>query len=146
MKKILSVFVILACLCALLAMPVHGAQDPMAAKFQDALGRLDYFYDYDYNYMIRVATDAFVTWESRDPVSVSAAEFDAVLHKHFVITDNQIKELRELGNRDYSTTIYDEQTWQPIETIPFFNEETQTYTFQYYGGFGGMLAEREYWG
>ena len=149
MKKILSAAVILACLCSLLVMPAHAAytgQDPVATTLRDSLRLLDCFYEYDYNYMIRVATDTFHSSDNMDPVSVSAGEFDAVLRKFFVITDSQIQELREFGNRDYNTTIYDEETWQPIKTIPFYDAETQTYTFRYYGGFGGSLPDREYLG
>lgn len=146
MKKILSVFVILAVLCGLLVLPATAAQDPMAVKLDEALGRLDYFYDYNYGYMINVLINAFCSWEDTTYVTVPAAEADAVLHKHFVLTDTQIRELRELGNRDYSIEIMDEQTWQVIERIPFFEEDTRVYNLRFFGGFGGMLPEREYWG
>ena len=146
MKKILSVLIIMLCVCALFSVTAGAATDPMAEKFDEALRVLDHFYDFDYDYMIRVASDEFVSWEERGPFTATAAEFDGALRKHFAITDQQIKELRELGNRDYNTTIYNEETWEVIEVIPFFNEETQIYTFEYYGGFGGTLAPRQYLG
>ena len=134
------------CVCALFSVTAGAATDPMAEKFDEALRVLDHFYDFDYDYMIRVASDEFVSWEERGPFTATAAEFDGALRKHVAITDQQIKELRELGNRDYNTTIYNEETWEVIEVIPFFNEETQIYTFEYYGGFGGTLAPRQYLG
>ena len=146
MKKVLTVLVAVFCLCALLVFPAKAATDPLAAKFNGALDLLDWFYDYNYHYMIRVGSDAFISWENWDPVSVPAAEFDAVLHQHFVITDDQIRELREIGNRDYNNEIWDDETGELIEVIPFFDEATQTYTVQNYGGFGGTLAPRQYLG
>ena len=149
MKKILSVLIIMVCIFSLFIVTANASTDPMAVKFNDALSLLDYFYDYDYDYMIRIATDEFISWDDEDPykpVPVSAERFDAALHKYFVITENQIKELREFGNRDYSIEIYDEETWEVIEKIPFFDEATQTYTVRFNGGFGGSLPPREYLG
>lgn len=149
MKKILSVLMIVVCICALFAVTANAAADPMAVKFDEALGLLDVFYDYDYHYMIRIASDEFVSWDSEnpwDPVAVSAAEYDGALHKYFVITDSQIQELRNLGNRDYNVEVYDEETGELIEVIPFFDAATQTYTVRMLGGFGGMLRARQYLG
>lgn len=149
MKKFLSVLIIMVCIFSLFIVTTNASSDPMAVKFDEALGLLDYFYDYDYDYMIRIATDEFISWDDDDPykpVPVSAESFDAALHKYFVITDSQIKELREVGNRDYSVKIYDEETWEVIEEIPFFDEATQTYTICFNGGFGGSLPPREYLG
>ena len=146
MKKLLILLTLLLCIGLLTAMPVSAATDPLAVKFQDALGLLDHFYDYDYHYMIRKASDDFISWENWDPVEVPAAEFDAALKKYFVITDQQIRELREMGNRDYNVEIYDEDTWELVEVIPFFNEASQIYTVENYGGFGGSMAPRSYLG
>ena len=150
MKKMLSVLLMIACLSLLFVVTTNAATDPLTEKFENALFLLDHFYDYDYNYMIRIATDEFISWDNEDvyrnPVSVSAERFDAVLYRNFVITETQIKELRKLGNRDYSVEIYDEDTGDMIERIPFFNEETETYTFRFCGGFGGSLPPREYLG
>lgn len=150
MKKVLGILTVVLCVCFLMAMPVSAATDPMAVKFDGALGLLDYFYDYDYNYMIRIASDAFINWDDSDswwkPTSVPAEEFDAVLRKHFVITDQQIEELREFGNRDYSVEIWDDELGQVVEEIPFYDAETQIYTFENYGGFGGSLPPRQYLG
>lgn len=146
MKKIISVLLVLVCICAMLPAAVNAATDPMAVKFENALGLLDHFYDFDYHYMIRIATDPFVSWDEEGPFTATAAEFEGELRKHFSITDKQIQELRELGNRDYNTEIFNEETWEVIEVIPFYNEETKIYTFQFYGGFGGNLAPRQYLG
>ncbi|MBQ7325355.1 MAG: hypothetical protein IJW98_06405 [Clostridia bacterium] len=149
MKKFFGILTVVLCICFVLAMPVSAAGDPMAEKFQEELDLLDHFYDYDYHYMIRIASDKFISWDDDDmwkPVTVPAEEFDAVLKEHFVITDNQIQELRELGNRDYNTDIWDDDSGEIVEVIPFFNADTQTYTFQFYGGFGGSLPDREYLG
>ena len=149
MKKTLTVLVAIFCLCSLLVFPTKAATDPMAERFQAELGLLDHFYDYDLHYMIRKATDHFIANDVESwwtPTSVSAAEFDAVLHKYFVITDDQIEQLRELGNRDYYTEIWDDEIGEIIEVIPFFDADTQTYTFTFYGGFGGTLADRQYLG
>jgi hypothetical protein len=149
MKKFFGILTVVLCICFVLAMPVSAAGDPMAAKLQDGLDLLDYFYDYDYHYMIRIASDKFIVWDEDSfwkPVTVPAEEFDAVLKEHFVITDNQIQELRELGNRDYNTEIWDDDSGEIVEVIPFFNADTQTYTFQFYGGFGGSMPDREYLG
>jgi len=149
MKKILSVLIMMVCIGSLFTVTANASLDPMAVKFDEALGLLDYFYDYDYHYMIRIATDEFISLDDEDPfkpVAVSAERFDAVLHQYFVITDSQIRELREVGNRDHSVEIYDEETWEVIEVIPFFDEETQTYTVCFNGGFGGSLPPRQYLG
>ncbi|MBO5778410.1 MAG: hypothetical protein J6R82_02465 [Clostridia bacterium] len=149
MKKVFGIFIAVLCICFVLAMPVSAAQDPMAVEFQNALGLLDHFYHYNYDYMIRIASDEFISWEGDDwwkPVTVSAKDFDEVLHKYFVITDKQIEELREYGNRDHNVEIYDENTGDFIKEIPFFDAEAQTYTFQYLGGFGGTMPPRSYLG
>ena len=148
MKKILSILLIAVCLCILPANRTQAAADPNAERFQEALDRLDYFYDYNYDYMISTVADIFVEWgeDMWKLKTMPAAEYDAVLHKYFVLTDRQIQELREYGNQYYSTEIHDEETWEVIEVIPFFDEVNQTYTFSYYGGFGGIMPEREYLG
>lgn len=151
MKKAISILLSILCIFSLFTVTAYSAPDPMAIKFQEALGFLDYYYDYNYDYMIRFVTDTFLEPSWNDdmwwkPVSVSAAQFDAVLHEYFVITDAQIKQLREEGNHYYSTEIYDEETDELIEVIPFFDEATQTYSFTFYGGFGGSLAPRQYLG
>ena len=148
MKKILSILLIAVCLCILPANRTQAAADPNAERFQGALNRLDYFYDYNYDYMISAVAHIYAEWDEDmwRLKTIPAAEYDAVLHKYFVLTDRQIQELREYGNQDYSTEIYDEETWEVIEVIPFFDEVNQTYSFTYYGGFGGILPEREYLG
>ena len=126
-----------------------AATETLTDKFIDALGLLDHFYNYDYHYMIRIVCDEFVFWDSEGmwhDTDVPAEEFEAVLHKYFVLTDDQIRQLRELGNRDYYTDVYDEQTGEFTAVIPFFDEAAQTYHCSFYGGFGGILAPRQYLG
>lgn len=130
MKKLISVFLLAACLCAALVLPASAAGDPLAAKFQDSLQLLDHFYDYGTDYMIRIASDYFVDWDNQGPVTVPAAEFEEKLHAHFVLSDAQLNSIRQYT--DWETPIYD--------------AATQTYTIGWYGGFGGMMPEREYWG
>ncbi|MBO7737961.1 MAG: hypothetical protein J6S77_04560 [Clostridia bacterium] len=146
MKKILSIFMITMCVCTLFVLNATAARDPLAEKFEEDLLVLDHFYNFDYDYMIRIASDQFVNWDEDGPFTATAEEFDGVLRKYFAITDKQIQELREYGNRDYNNEIYDEETWEVIEVIPFFNEATQIYTFRFYGGFGGTLPPRQYLG
>ena len=151
MKKAFAVLIAIFCLCSLLVFPAQAATDPVAETLQANLGMLDRFYYYNFDYMIRVASDEFLSWNWDDdsmykPVSVPAADFEAVLHKYFVLTDRQIQELRDYGNRDYNTEIWDEETWEVVEVIPFYNAETQIYTVTFYGGFGGSMPDRQYLG
>lgn len=149
MKKVITIFLLALCIFSLFAVTANAAPDPLAIKFDGALGYLDRFYDYDYHYMIRIASDAFVSYDEEDmwkPITVSAEQFEAVLHRYFVLTDDQIQELREVGNRDYCTEIWDDEIGEVVEVIPFFDEAAQTYTFTFYGGFGGNLPPREYLG
>lgn len=132
MKKTIVLLLIVACMCLLSVIPSTAAPDPLAQKFQQSLALLDHFYRLNYEYMIRIASDQFT--ESFDPVTVPAADFDAVLHKYFVIDEEGIKELRNYGNRVFSTE------------YTFYDETADTYTFQYYGGFGGNLPARKYAG
>lgn len=129
MKKISAILLAIICLCSLVAVPANAAQDPMTVKFQEALDLLDYFYDYNAEYMIRVANDQFVSYDNMGPVTVPAAEYEAVLHKHFVIDDAMIAAIR----------MFDEYAC-------LYDAAAQTYTVQYTGGFGGSLAPREYLG
>lgn len=148
MKKFLGIFAVVLCICCLMAMPVSADGDPMAKKFQEKLSLLDHFYDYDYDYMIRIASDEFIVWDEDSfwkPVTVSSKEFDAVLKEHFVITDSQIQELRDYANVHYQDSYYDEETQQEIY-YDFYDPDTDTYTFQFYGGFGGSMPARSYLG
>ena len=52
MKKFFGILTVVLCICFVLAMPVSAAGDPMAEKFQEELGLLDHFYDYDYHYIL----------------------------------------------------------------------------------------------
>ncbi len=136
MRKTLIIILLALCLSATFTVAVNAAPDPMAAMFQDQLILLDMYYDFDYEYMIRIATDEFISWDDYDweDISVSAEEFDAALHKYFDIDEQTIEEIREFGNRNYNGP------------SRFFDEETQTYTFMFLGGFGGNLPPREYLG
>ncbi len=129
MKRILSVLLIAVCLCTVLVMPA-AAENAMSATFQDALQLLDHFYDYDARYMIRIANYYFVSWENDNlgPVTVSAEEYEAVLHKHFVLSDAQLEAVRNYG---YDLT---------------YDADAGTYTVTMPGGFGGFMAERTYAG
>ena len=119
MKRILSVLLIAVCLCTVLVMPA-AAENVMSATFQDALQLLDHFYDYDARYMIRIANYYFVSWENDNlgPVTVSAEEYEAVLHKHFVLSDAQLEAVRNYG---YDLT---------------YDADAGTYTVTMPGGFG----------
>ncbi|MBE6976173.1 MAG: hypothetical protein E7439_03120 [Ruminococcaceae bacterium] len=128
MKKALSLLIALACFCALVATPAQAAPDPMAVKFQDALSMLDHFYELNAEYMIRIANDYFVSWENMEPVTVPAADYEAMLHKHFVLDDAVLESIRSYG----SGAVYD--------------AASQTYTVEWTGGFGGNLPPREYRG
>lgn len=129
MKRILSVLLIAVCLCTVLVMPA-AAENAMSATFQDALQLLDHFYDYDARYMIRIANYYFVSWENDNlgPVTVSAEEYEAVLHKHFVLSNAQLEAVRNYG---YDLT---------------YDADAGTYTVTMPGGFGGFMAERVYAG
>jgi hypothetical protein len=130
MKKIVSFLLAVTLLCGLLSITAGAAADPLAVKFRDQLGLLDHFYDYNRDYMVRIASDYFVDWDNMGPVTVSAAEYEEKLHKHFVLSDAQLESIRQYDVGD--GRIYD--------------ADTQTYTIQWYGGFGGMLQERDYLG
>lgn len=130
MKKIISVLLLVTCLVAALALPTTAAADPLAVKFQDQLQLLDHFYEFNAEYWVRIASDYFVSWDNQDPVTISAAEFEEKLHAHFVLSDAQLNSVR----------LY--EGWEG----PIYDEATQTYTIGWYGGFGGTMAEREYWG
>lgn len=130
MKKIIAIALCLTLLCGLLAITAGAAPDPLAVKFQDQLTLLDYFYDYDQYYMIRIAGDYFVGYDNMGPVTVSAADFESKLHQHFVLSDAQLESIRSVNQEEYF--VYD--------------AEAQTYTISWVGGFGGMLREREYRG
>jgi len=128
MKKTFSFILLFTILVSCFTLDSGAASDPMAAKFQEALGLLDYFYDYDVNYMIRIANDHFVSYDNIGPVVVSAAEYEAVLHDHFLIDDSVIASIRTHG----------------YEAV--YNITDETYTVEWVGGFGGSLAPREYLG
>lgn len=130
MKRILSVFVMIACLLTLFALGVSAEQDILATKFQDSLRILDSLYNYDAQYMVKVANDEFISWDDEDGIEiVPAAQYEAVLHKYFVIDDAMLQAIRT----------YDEGFLQ-------YNAADNTYTLYAGGGFGGILPPREYRG
>ena len=131
MKKFLALLLCAVCLCGLLALPAQAAGDPLAAKLQDGLSLLDYFYNYDKWYMLRVASDAFVGYDNFGPVTVPAADFEAELNKYFVMNDAMLNDIRNILDDDNK---------------PIYNATAKTYTVHWYGGFGGMLPDREYLG
>ncbi len=130
MKKLISILLLVACLCAVLTVSATAAGDPLAATFQDRLQLLDQFYDYNAEYWVRIASDYFVSWDNQDPVTISAAEFEGKLHAHFVLSDAQLNSVRQY------------EGWDGV----IYDEATQTYTIGWYGGFGGIMPAREYWG
>lgn len=127
--KILLLFLAIGGLTlTLFLVPVSAGVDPIAQKLQDELGLLDHFYSYNENYMIRKAGDDFVSYDTEEPVIVPAADFEAALHKYFVIDDAMIERIRLVGGSE------------------FYNAATNTYTIDWLGGFGGSLPPRKYLG
>lgn len=130
MKKLLCVLAVAACLCMVLAAPAAAKEDPLAVKFQDALHLLDSLYDYGPQYMVKVANDNFISYDDEEWMkTVPAAEYEAVLHKYFVIDDAMLQRIRT----------YDEGLLE-------YNADSNTYTVYMGGGFGGILPPREYHG
>ena len=128
MKKALSILLILTFIAAL-SISVSAA-DPLAEKFCDALDVLDLFYEYDAFYMYITASQDFISWADDAPkaVKVPAADFEAALHKYFVIDGAMIAKIRAVNDGIY------------------YNKDDNTYTAEWLGGFGGSLPDREYLG
>lgn len=119
---------LIICICTLWVLPVNAtASDPLARSFQDALDVLDRFNKLDAEYMVKKATDVFCT--DYNEATVSADEFEAMLNKYFVIDDEILEEIRNIGS-----------------DMLVFDEEAQTYTVKPYGGIGGSLPDRQYLG
>jgi hypothetical protein len=130
MKKVVTVLMLMVLLCALLAVPANAARDPMAEKLDETLRRLDHFYDYNEWYMISEINRIFVSYDSEENyATVPAAEYEAQLHKYFVIDDAMLQRIR---------------TCDP--EILAYDADAKTYRVCRIGGFGGTLAEREYLG
>ena len=134
MKRTISVFMLAVCICSLFAVTVSAAPDPLAVKFQDTLEVLDWMYDYDAYYMIKVANQQFEGQFKEDAdgnefAVVPASEYEAVLHKYFVISDAMLNTIRQ----------YDDM-------LLVYNEANSTYTLYHVGGMGGVLPPREYLG
>lgn len=152
MKKFLSMILVAMLIftsAPIVNAPVSAAPDPLAAMFENQLWLLDEYYDYNYDYMIRIATDEFVTddyWNGNVRyVTASAQEFEAVLYAHFAIDEKDIEAIREYGNQNYSEDYYDEFEDVHVK-FDFYDAETNTYSFGFYGGFGGGIPERAYLG
>ncbi len=134
MKKTISLLIFAMCICSLFAVTVNAAPDPMAVKFQDALEVLDWMYDYDAYYMIKVANQQFEGQFKEDAdggeyAVIPATEYEAVLHKYFVISDAILNTIRQ----------YDDM-------LLVYSEVNKTYTVYRVGGIGGVLPPREYLG
>ena len=130
MKKILLILMITVLIISCIAPAAIAEEDKLAAAFQERLDLLDHFYNYNAYYMYVVVCDDFLVWGDDIPQAspIPAADFEASLHKYFVIDDSIIDQIRKLDNGSY------------------YNAIDNTYTVEWLGGFGGSLPDREYLG
>ncbi|MBQ7817771.1 MAG: leucine-rich repeat protein, partial [Oscillospiraceae bacterium] len=136
MKKLITVILLVVCLSILFAVPASAAEytDPLAVKFDDAVGYCDTFYDTLEWYAICKVSWTFVDWdyEGEPPkVQVPAAEYEAEIAKYCVLSESLLSAIR--NETDYNGD-------------PIYDAETNTYTAFYVGGWGGFLHNRVYAG
>lgn len=140
MRKITVLFLVALLSVMLFAIPSNAAPDPMAVAFQEQLGLLDWDYKYNFEYMISEVTSRLIPddfWERELPyVTSPASEFEALLHDLFVLSNEDIEDLRTYGNTHYSQDYYD--SYKDIHVkYDFYDASTNTYNYGYYRGFGG---------
>jgi len=129
MKRIICVFLLLAMLMAFSVPSVSAAEDHNQT-FADALWLLDGGFGFELNavYMHFVVSREISqnNMDDMGPFCVPADEYEAILYKYFAVSDAQLQQIRE-----YETE---------------YDAQEQTYTFSYYGGFGGSPADYGYLG
>ena len=114
MKKLITVILLVVCLSILFAVPASAAEytDPLAVKFDDAVGYCDTFYDTLEWYAICKVSWTFVDWdyEGEPPkVQVPAAEYEAEIAKYCVLSESLLSAIR--NETDYNGDhIYDAET------------------------------------
>ncbi len=135
MKKLIAIILVAATLSALCAMPAGAAGDPLAAEFDSVVGYCDMFYESLDWYAICQANRVFVEWDysSDEPpvVTVPAAEYEAVLAKYCVLSDELLQDIRSYEN-------YGDEL--------FYDPENNVYNAFFIGGWGGFMRERFYAG
>ena len=130
MRKITVLFLVALLSVMLLAIPSNAAPDPMAVAFQEQLGLLDWYYNYNFEYMISEVTSRLLPddfWERELPyVTSPASEFEALLHDLFVLSNEDIEDLRTYGNTYYSRDYYD--SYEDIHVkYDFYDASTKKY-------------------
>lgn len=127
MKRIISIMLCLACLCAL-ALPAAAAPtDPMAVKFQNFLDRCDSLYDGDVIKLVLTdAMKAFVPREDLEPMKIAAVDFETELAKQLVLTEAVLNNIRSIEG--------------------LYDPEKNEYAVKYPGGVTEISDERHYRG
>ncbi len=119
----------------LLTFSVYGETAPVAepltpeqiAEMENEASYADYFYDgFCLNYIVMDVANRFTDWENYSPTTdVAIEEVETYINEHHLVPDSWWTTLREdLG----------------------YDQESGVYHIPYAGGFGGMMAEREYVG
>lgn len=134
MKKRLSALLLTLCCLWIFLFPAAALEptanyDAFDEIFLDQTTLLDWYFVLDTEYMHYLISDALYPWEEHlndgcPPVSVSAADFEAVLYRHFRPSDDQLTALRIACSYDSAN---------------------ETYQIQAYG-LGGGLPPRRYMG
>lgn len=134
MKKKLSALLLALCCLWICLFPASALEptanyDAFDEIFLDQTTLLDWYFMLDTEYMHYLISDALYPWEEHlgdgcPPVTVSAADFEAILYRHFRPTDDQLTALRIACSYDSAH---------------------ETYQLQAYG-LGGGLPPRRYMG
>lgn len=102
---------------------------PLEEVFDDGLWLLNGYYEYGTEYIVKILSNHLYVLEDDDyskPTVVSAKIFEDTLNKFFAATDDMIAALRN------------------YEGPLVYDEENETYSIYYFGGFGGFMSPRRY--
>ncbi len=103
---------------------------PLEEVFDDGLWLLNGFFEYGTEYIVKILTNELFVWgddhDNSKPTVVSSKVFEDTLNKFFVATNDMITALR-----NYEGSLK-------------YDEETDTYTINYFGDFGGFMSPRRY--
>lgn len=129
MKRLVTVFLLVAML-SVLAVPSVSATEDLNQTFEEALWLLDGGFGFELNpvYMHFVVSREISqnNMDDMGPFCVPAEEYEQILYQYFAVSDAQLQQIRT-AETEYDAT-------------------NQTYTFEYYGGFGGAPASFGYLG
>ena len=140
MKKLIAIIMAIVMGVSMMVLPASAAEqeyydDILDQQFQGVLTSLDYGYELDEYRVIKTNRIIFEEkmeepWNYEGALTVSAEEYETVLNRFFVVTPDELAQLRAEGYAGFLT----------------YNQADATYSVTYPGGFGGALSERVYMG